>query len=87
MTLSARITGSGSYLPAKVLTTKDLEGIVDTPEDWIYSRSGIRQRHIAAEGEFTSDLALAASREALQSARRAPSDVDSLLGCIGTGLI
>ena len=42
MTLSARITGSGSYLPAKVLTNKDFEGIVDTTEDWIYSRSGIR---------------------------------------------
>ena len=79
MTLSARITGSGSYLPAKVLTNKDLEGIVDTTEDWIYSRSGIRQRHIAAEGEFTSDLALAASREALQSAGRAPSDVDLIV--------
>ena len=79
MTLSARITGSGSYLPAKVLTNKDLEGIVDTTEDWIYSRSGIRQRHIAAEGDITSDLALAASREALQSAGRAPSDVDLIV--------
>ena len=59
MTVSARITGSGSYLPAKVLTNKDLEKIVDTTEEWIFSRSGIRQRHIAAEGEFTSDLALA----------------------------
>ena len=77
--LSARITGSGSYLPSKVLTNKDLEEIVDTTEDWIYSRSGIRQRHIAAEGEFTSDLALAASREALQSAGRAPSDVDLIV--------
>ncbi|MGB1612738.1 MAG: 3-oxoacyl-ACP synthase, partial [Arenicellales bacterium] len=64
--LSARITGSGSYLPSKVLTNKDLEEIVDTTEDWIYSRSGIRQRHIAA-------------REALQSAGRAPSDVDLIV--------
>ncbi len=79
MTPSARITGSGSYLPARILSNKDLEQIVDTTDDWIFSRSGIRQRHIAAEDEFTSDLALAASREALQSAGRSASEVDLIV--------
>jgi 3-oxoacyl-[acyl-carrier-protein] synthase-3 len=76
---SARITGTGSYLPQKVLTNKDLEQFLDTTEEWIFSRSGIRQRHIAAEGEFTSDLAEVASREALKSAGRQASDVDLIV--------
>jgi 3-oxoacyl-[acyl-carrier-protein] synthase-3 len=76
---SARITGTGSYLPDKVLTNKELEEFLDTSEEWIFSRSGIRQRHIAAEGEFTSDLAEAASREALKSAGRQMSDVDLIV--------
>jgi len=76
---SARITGTGSYLPEKVLTNKELEEFLDTSEEWIFSRSGIRQRHIAAEGEFTSDLAEAASREALKSAGRQMSDVDLIV--------
>jgi len=79
VTPSARITGSGSYLPARILSNKDLEQIVDTTDDWIFSRSGIRQRHIAAEDEFTSDLALAASQEALQSAGRSASEVDLIV--------
>ena len=79
MSQSARITGTGSYLPEKVLTNKDLEQFVDTTEEWIFSRSGIRQRHIAAEGEFTSDLAEVASREALKSAGRQASDVDLIV--------
>jgi len=76
---SARITGTGSYLPEKVLTNKELEEFLDTSEEWIFSRSGIRQRHIAAEGEFTSDLAEAASRKALKSAGRQMSDVDLIV--------
>jgi len=76
---SARITGSGSYLPEKVLTNKELEEFLETSEEWIFSRSGIRQRHIAAEGEFTSDLAEAASRQALESAGRQASDVDLIV--------
>ena len=79
MSQSARITGTGSYLPEKVLTNKDLEQFLDTTEEWIFSRSGIRQRHIAAEGEFTSDLAEVASREALKSAGRQASDVDLIV--------
>ena len=79
MSHSVRITGTGSYLPKKVLTNKDLEKFLDTTEEWIFSRSGIRQRHIAAEGEFTSDLAEAASREALKSAGRQASDIDLIV--------
>lgn len=62
------IVGCGSYLPAQVLTNKDLEARVDTSDEWITQRTGIKQRHIAAEGEFTSDLALAAARRALAAA-------------------
>ncbi len=78
MTFS-RITGTGSYLPAKVLTNRDLESLVDTTDEWIVSRTGIRQRHIAAEGEFTSDLALHACSAALAAAGRAAGDVDLIV--------
>jgi|TARA_B100000959_G_scaffold204059_2_gene213768 3-oxoacyl-[acyl-carrier-protein] synthase-3 len=72
----ARITGSGSYLPEKILTNRELEGLLDTTEDWIYTRSGIRERHIAAENEFTCDLAEKAARAALERAGRTPAEVD-----------
>ena len=77
--IRSRITGTGSYLPAKVLTNKDLESVVDTTDEWIVSRTGIRQRHIAADDEFTSDLALHACRQALAAAKRAPGDVDLII--------
>jgi 3-oxoacyl-[acyl-carrier-protein] synthase-3 len=79
MTVCSRITGTGSYLPEKVLTNRDLEQIVDTSDEWIYSRTGIRQRHIAADGENTSDLALAASRRALEAAGLVPHDIDLII--------
>src|SRR5215210_8757458 len=79
MTTYTRITGTGSYLPEKVLTNRDLEQIVDTSDEWIYSRTGIRQRHIAADNENTSDLALVASRRALQASGLAPQDIDLLI--------
>jgi 3-oxoacyl-[acyl-carrier-protein] synthase III len=75
----SRITGTGGYLPAKVLTNRDLEAFVDTTDDWIVSRTGIRERHIAAEGEFTSDLALHACRKALEAAGRSAADVDLIV--------
>ena len=78
----SRITGTGSYLPAKVLTNKDLEAIVETTDDWIVARTGIRERHIAADDEFTSDLALQACRRALEAAGRKPGDVDLII--VGT---
>ena len=64
----SRIAGTGGYLPARILTNHDLEKLVDTSDEWIYTRTGIRQRHIAAAGEHTSDLALAASRKAIEAA-------------------
>lgn len=75
----ARVTGTGGYLPAKVLTNRDLESLVDTSDEWIVSRTGIRQRHIAADGEFASDLALHACRAALAAAGRAAQDVDLIV--------
>ena len=56
----SKIVGTGGYLPEKVLTNRDLELSVETTDEWIYTRTGIRQRHIAADGEKTSDLALCA---------------------------
>jgi 3-oxoacyl-[acyl-carrier-protein] synthase III len=78
----SRITGTGGYLPQKVLTNRDLEAMVDTNDEWIVARTGIRERHIAAEGEFASDLALHACRNALAAAGRTAADVDLII--IGT---
>ena len=64
----ARIAGTGSYLPEKVLTNEDLSKIVDTSDEWIAARTGIRERHIAAEGETTSDLGYHAAVRALEAA-------------------
>jgi 3-oxoacyl-[acyl-carrier-protein] synthase-3 len=79
MTVFARITGTGSYLPEKVLTNKDLEDLVDTSDEWIRDRTGIAQRHLAAAGETTCDLAAHAARRALDAARRSPQDVDLIV--------
>lgn len=79
MTIYSRISGTGSYLPRKVVTNSDLEKIVDTSDEWIYSRTGIRQRHIAADDENTSDLALHASRSAIEAAGIAPSDIGLII--------
>jgi 3-oxoacyl-[acyl-carrier-protein] synthase-3 len=75
----SRITGTGSYLPQKVLTNRELEALVDTSDEWIHTRTGIRQRHIAADHEKASDLALVASRRALESARLRADDVDLII--------
>jgi len=77
--MNSRIIGTGSHLPEKVLTNADLEKIVDTSDEWIRSRTGIRSRHIAAEGELTSDLALPAAQKALQSAGIAAGDIDMII--------
>jgi 3-oxoacyl-[acyl-carrier-protein] synthase-3 len=82
MSARSRITGTGSYLPAKVLTNRDLEAMVETTDEWIVARTGIRERHIAADGEFTSDLALHACRDALAAAGRTAADVDLVI--VGT---
>jgi 3-oxoacyl-[acyl-carrier-protein] synthase-3 len=64
----SRIIGTGSYLPARVLTNADLEKLIETTSEWIVERTGIRERHIAAEGELTSDLALRAAEKAIEAA-------------------
>jgi len=73
------VLGHGSYLPARVMTNDDLTRMVDTSDEWIYQRTGIRRRHIAADGEFTSDLAVAAARKALASAGKEIADVDLII--------
>jgi 3-oxoacyl-[acyl-carrier-protein] synthase-3 len=77
--MHSRIAGTGRYLPQRVLSNEELARRVDTSDEWIRSRTGIRQRHIAADGEQTSDLALAASRDALAAASLAPQDVDLIV--------
>jgi 3-oxoacyl-[acyl-carrier-protein] synthase III len=75
VTIYSRIVGTGSYLPQKVLTNRDLERMVDTSDEWIFTRTGIRQRHSAASDESASDLALAASRRAIEAADIKPEDI------------
>jgi len=75
----ARITGSGSYLPKRVLSNRDLEAMVDTTAQWIVERTGVRQRHIAAEDESTCDLAEVAVRRALEAAERSPGEIDLIV--------
>lgn len=77
--MHARIVGTGSYLPEKILSNAELEKMVETSDQWIVERTGIRERHIAAEGEFTSDLAVAAARRALEAAGVTPASVDLLI--------
>jgi 3-oxoacyl-[acyl-carrier-protein] synthase III len=72
----SRITGTGSHLPAKVITNKDLERMVDTTDEWIRTRTGIERRHVAADGETTVDLAEVAARRACEAAGLAVTDVD-----------
>jgi 3-oxoacyl-[acyl-carrier-protein] synthase-3 len=77
--MPSRIAGTGRYLPAQVLTNEELARRVDTSDEWIRTRTGIRQRHIAAPDEATSDLALHASRAALAAAGIAPADLDVII--------
>lgn len=79
MNRHSRIVGTGSYLPEKVVSNKDLEKVVDTSDEWIYTRTGIRQRHVAAEDQSTSDLALVASRRAIDAAGLKPHDIDLVI--------
>ncbi|HJT51170.1 MAG TPA: beta-ketoacyl-ACP synthase III [Nitrosospira sp.] len=75
----ARIVGTGGYLPEKILTNHDLERMVDTSDEWIRGRTGISQRHIAADNETTSDMALNASRAAMNSAGVSAGDIDLII--------
>ena len=78
----SRIVGTGKYLPERILTNAELERMVETTDEWIRTRTGIELRHIAADNEFTSDLAHKAGLAALQSAGMTPSDIDLVL--VGT---
>ncbi len=75
----SRIIGTGSYLPEKVLTNEELSKTVDTSDQWIRERTGIEQRYIAAEGEYTSDLAFEASRNALEAANIEADELDLIV--------
>ncbi|HEU4930355.1 MAG TPA: beta-ketoacyl-ACP synthase III [Candidatus Krumholzibacteria bacterium] len=79
---SSRIIGTGHYVPARVLTNFDLEKMVDTTDEWIVTRTGIRERRISADDEACSDLSLAASKEAVAMAGLEPKDLDGII--IGT---
>jgi len=79
VTLRSVVRGVGSYLPARVMTNAELSTIVDTSDEWIVQRSGIRERHIAAEGETTSDLGLAAAQAALAAAGLDAQDIDLII--------
>ena len=78
----SRIAGTGSYLPEKVLTNADITQFVETSDEWIVARTGIRERHVAAEGEYTSDLALKAAERALEAAGVDARDIDLII--VGT---
>ncbi|RUQ33961.1 MAG: ketoacyl-ACP synthase III [Candidatus Competibacteraceae bacterium] len=75
----ARIRGTGGYLPEKVLTNADLEQLIETTADWIVERTGVEERHIAAPGETTCDLAEQAARRALDAAALDPRDIDLII--------
>ncbi len=75
----SRIVGTGRYLPVKTLTNQELERTIDTSDEWIFSRTGIRERRVAADDEFASDLALQASRRALEAAGVEPADLDLII--------
>jgi 3-oxoacyl-[acyl-carrier-protein] synthase-3 len=82
--VGTRITGTGSYLPAQVVTNDDLARRIDTSDEWIRTRTGIRQRHVAAADEQASDLALHACRRALDAARVDVDDIDLIVVATST---
>jgi len=79
MRIRSEIVGCGSYLPERVVTNAELSAKIDTTDEWIVSRTGIRQRHLAADGELTSDLALKAAERALENAAIPAAEVDMLI--------
>lgn len=83
--MKARITGTGSYVPAKILTNADLENMVATSDQWITERTGIRARAVVGPGEACSDLAVKASRRALEAANLSAADLDMIILATCTG--
>jgi 3-oxoacyl-[acyl-carrier-protein] synthase-3 len=82
--LRSVILGSGDYLPAKVMTNADLSKMVDTTDEWITQRTGIKERHVAADGELTSDLGAEAARRALADAGLSVADIDLIVVATAT---
>ncbi|HOP22428.1 MAG TPA: beta-ketoacyl-ACP synthase III [Gammaproteobacteria bacterium] len=82
MTIYSKIIGTGRYLPEKIITNADLEKTLDTSDQWIQERTGIKQRHVAAEGQYTSDLAYEASLKALKASGLNKKDIDLIV--VGT---
>lgn len=80
----SRIVGTGSYLPERVVTNQDLEKIVDTNDEWIVSRTGIRERHFAADNQDASDLAVEACKRAMHAAHVHPDDIDLIIVATST---
>ncbi len=79
MTVRSKISATGSYLPQKILTNDDLSKIVDTSDEWIIERTGIKKRHIAAPDELTSDIAIKASLKVLESAKIKSEEIDLIV--------
>ena len=79
MTIRSVVLGCGSYLPQRVVTNAELASRIETSDDWIVQRTGIRERHVAAEGEFTSHLAINAARAALAAADVDPQSIDMIV--------
>jgi 3-oxoacyl-[acyl-carrier-protein] synthase-3 len=78
------VLGSGGYLPPRILTNRDLSQIVDTSDEWITQRTGIKERHVAAEGQLTSDLAVEAAKAALADAGMTVADIDLIVMATAT---
>src|SRR5437879_12876402 len=78
------IIGTGSYVPEKILTNEDLSRIVDTSDEWITTRTGIKQRRIAAKDEHTSDMAEKAALKAIEQAKISPAEIELILVATAT---
>jgi len=84
MPLRAQVLSCGAYLPARIMSNDDISELVDTSDEWIRQRTGIRERRLAADGELTSDLGLKAAEQALERAGLAPNDLDLLICATST---
>lgn len=82
--MASRIIGCGGYLPSKIVTNADLEKTIDTSDEWIRSRTGIGQRHIAASDEYSSHMAYKAAGAAIKDANINPKDIDLIIACTNT---
>ena len=84
MTIRAVVRGVGHYLPERVVPNSEFEKTLDTSDEWIKARSGIERRHFAAEGQTTSDLAIAAGEAALKDAEMSAEDIDAIIVATST---